>query len=246
MNSLRVLTEEELRTGALVVEGRLIDASNATLFCELLLQPDEGLGSSEEYRFRVVYKPIAGERPLWDFPDGNLASRELAAYIFSEFGGFRLVPTTVLRDGPFGPGAVQQWIEIDPSVDLIALAQGHDPQIRAMALFDVLTNNTDRKFGHILINSSQQIYGCDHGVSFHREDKLRTVIWQFAGEPLNKDEKTILSNLLDTWQSLEALLSPLLSSHELRALYRRIEKLKEMGHFPYPNPEWPSLPWPPV
>ena len=131
--------DNELETGELEIIGRLVDASNASLLCKL---PDER---------KVIYKPIAGERPLWDFPDGNLASREVAAYYLSEVGKFNLVPKTVLRDGPFGLGAVQEWIEVSEDVDVIEIAQSDDLKIRSLALFDVLINNADRKFGHILI-----------------------------------------------------------------------------------------------
>ena len=158
-----------LENSELEVIGRLVDASNASLLCQL------SDGS------KAIYKPIAGERPLWDFPDGNLASREVAAYYISEVGKFNLVPKTILREGPFGLGAVQQWIEIAEELDVVEFAQGKNPELRKMALFDVLVNNSDRKFGHILPSSSETIYGCDHGVTFHIENKLRTVIWQFAG-----------------------------------------------------------------
>ena len=143
------------QSGELEVIGRLVDASNASLLCKL---PNE---------VKVIYKPIAGERPLWDFPDGNLAGREVAAYYLSEVGKFMVVPKTVLREGPFGIGAVQQWIEVSDNSDVIALAQSDDSQIRNLALFDIVINNADRKFGHILITPEQQIFGCDHGVSFH-------------------------------------------------------------------------------
>ena len=174
-----------IETGELEIIGRLVDASNASLLCQL---PNET---------KVIYKPIAGERPLWDFPDGNLASREVAAYYLSEVGNFKVVPKTVLREGPFGLGAVQEWIEISEEADVIATAQSHDSQIRNLALFDIVINNADRKFGHILIKSDQQVFGCDHGVSLHEENKLRTVIWQFAELDLTASERDQLSNLLN-------------------------------------------------
>ncbi|MTA25237.1 MAG: SCO1664 family protein, partial [Actinobacteria bacterium] len=146
------------------VIGRLIDASNASLLCQY---PDGK---------KIIYKPIAGERPLWDFPDGNLASREVVAYYISELGGFHLVPKTVLRDGPFGLGAVQEWIEVDEEVDVVNFVQSDGSILRNMALFDAIINNADRKFGHILVGPDGDVYGCDHGVSFHEEDKLRTVL----------------------------------------------------------------------
>lgn len=236
------LKVEELSKGNLEITGRLIDASNATLYGNLYLK-DQG---SENEPFAVVYKPIAGERPLWDFPDGNLASRELAAYLLSEFSGMKLVPTTVMRDGPFGQGAVQEWIEVADDFDPIELGQSNDPKLRFMALFDCIINNTDRKFGHILMDAESNLFGCDHGVSFHSEDKLRTVLWQFAGESFSEAELDTLTSLRDRFDELRIELTPLLTEQELLALYLRIERLINAGAFPYPNSEWPAVPWPPV
>lgn len=227
-----------LEQAPLTVEGRLVDASNATLYGSLAISTEE--------KIAVVYKPIAGERPLWDFPDGNLAGREVAAYQVSRMLGFDCVPPTVLRDGPFGPGAVQQWIEIDESIDLIALGQSDEPLIREMALFDAVINNTDRKFGHLLPTSDGRVYGCDHGVTFHVEDKLRTVIWQFAGQVLRTNEADSLVKLTDAIATTGAtLLSQFLTESEIAALRERIERLLRDG-FPYPSQEWPAVPWPPV
>ncbi len=230
------LTESDLLNGELEVVGRLVDASNATLFGKIKVSEDER---------PVVYKPIAGERPLWDFPDGNLASREVAAYIFSRELHFNLVPTTVMRDGPFGPGAVQEWIQIDESVDVIAKAQKNEDSLRKMALFDVLINNTDRKFGHLLFNSSGKLFGCDHGVTFHAQPKLRTVLWQFAGAPLTQNEIELLTATITNFTAIENQLRDLITAVELTALKQRIESLLSEGFFPYPNEEWPAVPWPP-
>ncbi|MBU3715908.1 MAG: SCO1664 family protein [Candidatus Nanopelagicaceae bacterium] len=240
MNASTQLSVAELSSAELVVEGRLVDASNATLFCELKLE-DGATGVR-----KVVYKPIAGERPLWDFPDGNLAGREVAAYLVSNLGGFNLVPTTVMREGPFGPGAVQEWIHVDPELDVIAFAQSADPRLRVMALFDYIINNTDRKFGHVLITHEGILFGCDHGVSFHKEFKLRTVIWQFAGLEINADELALIERLLSRFEELELGLSPYINSEEIAALKVRLESLKKEPHFPFPNPNWPAIPWPPV
>jgi uncharacterized repeat protein (TIGR03843 family) len=240
MSRTKQLTVKELSKGELVVTGRLVDASNATLFCEIKL----GDGSAEVRK--VVYKPIAGERPLWDFPDGNLAGREVAAYLLSEFAGFNLVPSTTMRDGPFGPGAVQEWINVDPEVDVIAFAQSEAPSLRVMALFDFIINNTDRKFGHVLVDNGGTLFGCDHGVSFHREFKLRTVIWQFAGLELNSTELGKIEKLLVEFKTLEKMISPYITSDEITALKLRLESLQEEPRFPYPNPNWPAIPWPPV
>ncbi len=175
---LAIVSENDLE-----IEGRLVDASNATLLASV---------SEGEDSLRVIYKPIAGERPLWDFPDGNLASREVAAYRLSALSGMDVVPLTILRDGPFGPGAVQLWIEVDPEVDVIAAVQLGDERLRMMALFDAVVNNTDRKFGHILFMPTGEVFGCDHGVTFHEEDKLRTVLWNWAGDAFSESEFAIL------------------------------------------------------
>ena len=220
-----------IETGELEIIGRLVDASNASLLCQL---PDET---------KVIYKPIAGERPLWDFPDGNLASREVAAYYLSEVGNFKVVPKTVLREGPCGLGAVQEWIEISEEADVIATAQSHDSQIRNLALFDIVINNADRKFGHILIKSDQQVFGCDHGVSLHEENKLRTVIWQFAELDLTASERDQLSNLLNAIN--RDYLKNLLNANEIDAIFERVGFLLKDGRFATPSPNWPAVPWPP-
>jgi len=217
--------------GELEIIGRLVDASNASLLCKL---PNER---------KVIYKPIAGERPLWDFPDGNLASREVAAYYLSEIGDFKVVPKTVLREGPFGLGAVQEWIEVSEEVDVIATAQSHDSQIRNLALFDIVINNADRKFGHILITPDQKVFGCDHGVSLHEENKLRTVIWQFAALDLLPSEN---QKLLDLVTAIDRkYLKSLLSENEIESIFQRVEVVLKAGRFATPSPNWPAVPWPP-
>ncbi|NBN91554.1 MAG: SCO1664 family protein [Actinobacteria bacterium] len=233
-----MFSREELLVGELIVEGRLVDASNATLFGKVL--------TSDQSSFSVVYKPIAGERALWDFADGNLASREVAAYLISEVGQFNCVPLTVMRDGPFGIGAVQQWIDVDPDLDLIAIGQQSTPAIRNIALFDVVINNTDRKFGHILPISDSQILGCDHGLTFHEEFKLRTVLWQYAGQELDKDEVSKLESLkLRINDDIGVSLGELITKDEINSLLGRIDMLISEG-FPYPSEQWPAVPWPPV
>ncbi len=233
-----MFSREELLVGELIVEGRLVDASNATLFGKVL--------TSDQSSFSVVYKPIAGERALWDFADGNLASREVAAYLISEVGQFNCVPLTVMRDGPFGIGAVQQWIDVDPDLDLIAIGQQSTPAIRNIALFDVVINNTDRKFGHILPISDSQILGCDHGLTFHEEFKLRTVLWQYAGQELEKDEVSNLESLkLRINDDIGVSLGELITKDEIDSLLERIDMLISEG-FPYPSEQWPAVPWPPV
>jgi len=229
-------SEEILRNGQLIVSGRLVDASNATLLADCKL---------EEESIKCIYKPIAGERPLWDFPDGNLASREFAAYLISEFMELHIVPMTILRDGPFGSGMVQEWIEIDFEIDLAKFFSQDDPQLRQMALFDAVINNTDRKIGHLLPRSDGKLFGCDHGVTFHKEDKLRTVLWQWADEIFSDKELEALNNLLHVLQSKPGeILKSLITVEEFSALRLRIENLLVSGKFPTPSADWPAIPWP--
>lgn len=234
---------ELLRDGEIVIEGRLVDASNATLFTKV---------SRDETSIFAIYKPIAGERPLWDFPDGNLASRERAAYLINVAMNLDRVPLTILRDGPFGPGMVQEWVDVDETVDLELFFQSDDQQLREVALFDAVINNTDRKIGHLLPDQSGHLFICDHGVTFHEENKLRTVLWQWAGQSLSSAEISRLNSLSYFLNDLESSISPareelsgLLTAAELRALNERIEDLISTEKFPEPNPEWPHIPWPP-
>ena len=228
--------EEKLIQGELIVTGRLIDASNATLLANC------NFGSES---FKCIYKPVAGERPLWDFQDGNLASREYAAFLISEMTKLHIVPTTILRDGPFGMGMVQEWIDIDSRVDLAEFFSEDDPQLRAMALFDAVINNTDRKIGHLLPDEDGKLYGCDHGVTFHQENKLRTVLWQWAGEELSSDEISRLNQLLVNLDSAEGeVFKSLLTADEINALRTRVQELIKTGTFPMPSPDWPAIPWP--
>lgn len=225
-----------LEHGDIEVTGRLVDASNATLYATC---------TYEDESIPVIYKPIAGERPLWDFPDGNLAQREYAAYLISELGGFHIVPPTLLRDGPFGPGMVQQWIDIDESVDLAEFYRLDDPRLRAMALFDAIINNTDRKIGHLLPRADGHLFGCDHGVTFHEDDKLRTVLWQWADTPMRDDERSILTALREKLLTQPSDLLALITDVEFEALIQRIDRQLFEGTFPAPSDEWPAVPWPP-
>ncbi|MEI6869498.1 MAG: SCO1664 family protein [Actinomycetota bacterium] len=227
---------EHLEFGELEVTGRLVDASNATLYASC---------TYAEKSIPVIYKPVAGERPLWDFPDGNLAQREYAAYRISEIGKFSVVPPTVLRDGPFGVGMVQQWIDIDEEVDLAEFYRTDDPRLRKMALFDAVINNTDRKIGHLLPTVEGDLRGCDHGVTFHEEDKLRTVLWQWADKPLTEEEKAILQDLLQVLQKDPSEILELITEDEFDALVMRIQRLLEQERFPSPSEDWPAVPWPP-
>lgn len=225
-----------LTKGTLSVTGRLIDASNATLLAEC---------SYGDMKVKCIYKPIAGERPLWDFPDGNLASREFSAFLISKHARFNVVPLTILREGPFGLGMVQEWIDIDTSVDLASFFSSDDARLRKMALFDAVINNTDRKIGHLLPHIDGTVYGCDHGVTFHQEYKLRTVLWQWAGSAISEIEEEILISLLSKIKSNQVdNLNELITESELNALILRIEDLLDTKSFPLPSQEWPAIPWP--
>ena len=225
-----------LTHGDLQVTGRLVDASNATLYAT---------STVGDHSLVCIYKPIAGERPLWDFSDGCLAHREYAAFLVSDFLGFDLVPLTILRDGPYGPGMVQQWIDIDESIDLAKFFSTDHPKLRAMALFDAIINNTDRKIGHLLPLDQERVFGCDHGVTFHSEDKLRTVLWQWAGDPFTLQELELLEFARSQVNgNLVELLSPLLTELEIVQIERRVSDLLNSGTFPLPNPDWPAVPWP--
>jgi len=226
-----------LRDGELCVEGRLYDASNATLFCTVTL---DGVTAA------CVHKPIAGERPLWDFPDGTLAYREVAAYLVSEATGWDIVPPTVLRDGPFGIGMCQLWIDIDETVDLGALARSdHPPQLR-VAVFDAIVNNADRKGGHLLPTPEGHIYGVDHGVCFSVDEKLRTLLWRWRGKRLTEEAIDVLSALRAEFEGeLGDALSGLLHYDEVARTTHRIDRLLSTRRHPLPSDEWPPVPWPP-
>ena len=215
-----------LADGEIEVIGRLVDASNASLFVKV----SNGTSSAN-----AIYKPIAGERPLWDFPDGNLASREVATYLVSRALNLNCVPPTILRDGPFGLGSLQLWIDECEKVGERYLLEL--PGLRKLALLDAVVNNTDRKIGHLLFKGDQ-IYGCDHGVTFHEEYKLRTVLWQFADKKLTEDELQLL-------RTFDCNLSEYLTNTEMKALSLRIDTLIKEERFPLPPTDWPAIPWPP-
>jgi uncharacterized repeat protein (TIGR03843 family) len=231
---------ELLATGELEVQGRLVDASNATMYCTI---------SADGVEAACVYKPIAGERPLWDFPDGTLAGRELAAYLVSAAGGWNVVPPTVYRDGPFGPGMCQLWIDGDDTIDLVELARsGDDARLRQMSVFDALVNNADRKIGHLLPMTSGHLYGCDHGVCFSAEYKLRTVLWQWRGKRLTPAAIAALRRSHDmlTNGDLGDELRNWLTPDEVAETIRRADRLLALKTHPYPPTDWPAVPWPPI
>lgn len=232
-----VVALELLREGQLTVEGRLVDASNVTLYCSV---------TADGRTAACVYKPVAGERPLWDFPAGTLAYREVAAYAVSAASGWQVVPPTVLRDGPFGTGMVQLWIDIDESVDLAALARSDLPALRRMAVFDAVVNNADRKGGHLLATPAGHVYGVDHGVCFSVEDKLRTLLWRWRGTPLTEEAVAVLRALRDDLRgALGTELRELLAPAEVRSTVRRVDRLLATGCHPQPSEDWPAIPWPP-
>jgi uncharacterized repeat protein (TIGR03843 family) len=226
-----------LREGELSVEGRLVDASNATLYCTATL---------DDVTAAVVYKPVRGERPLWDFPDGTLAGREAGAYLVSQATGWEVVPPTVLREGPYGPGMCQLWVDVDDSVDLGALARSDHPDLQRMAVFDAVVNNADRKGGHLLPRPDGRVQGVDHGICFSAEDKLRTLLWQWRGLPLPDEAVEVLSHLRALLEGeLGAALHALLTATEVAATTARVDRLLADRRFPEPSPDWPAIPWPP-
>ena len=215
--------------------GRIAEASNASFLCEIA-------GGNQ-----VIYKPIRGEQPLWDFPEGSLAARETAAYLVSEALGLGVVPPTILRDGPAGEGAVQLWIDHEGVQRAVDLVNASDDGLRRLALFDAITNNGDRKGGHILPLADGRILGVDHGVTFAVEPKLRTVLWAWRSKGFTDEERAIIAlgaASLAANGSLRAELSPLLQEEELDAMKERIDDLATTGCFPEPSPDWPPLPWP--
>ena len=236
-DALRMLREGQLRP-----VGRLADASNATLFCHVAGPGPDGA----EIELACVYKPVRGERPLWDFPAGTLANREYAAFLVSEAAGWAIAPPTLLRDGPFGPGMVQLWVDVDEAVDVVDLVRRSDERLRPIALFDAVVNNADRKGGHLLPVPGGHVHGVDHGICFAAEPKLRTILWGWRGSPIAGPERTTLERLGTALAGdLGARLRELLAGREVRAVGNRIEHLLSTGCFPEPDPERPAIPWPP-
>ncbi|MEU9123760.1 SCO1664 family protein [Streptomyces sp. NPDC048506] len=259
-----------LTEGELTVRGRIQEASNAVLLCTI---------AYDGHTATCVYKPVAGERPLWDFPDGTLAQREVAAYEVSRACGWDLIPPTVLRDGPYGTGMVQEWIDppenSDEVPELLALVEGDEPgpdwkavghaqldadrtallvhadhpRLRRLAVLDAVINNGDRKGGHLLPGAGGRFYAIDHGVTFHADDKLRTLLWGWAGEPLTPEALEVLRGLRAALQDaaeLSVRLADLLTDTEIDALRARVAGLLRSGRHPEPSGEWPAIPWPPV
>jgi len=236
--ALRLLSEGELE-----VVGRLLSASNATLFCRVAI-PDGPEGGP--LVGTCIYKPIRGEAPLWDFPAGTLAARERAAYLVSEASGWGIVPPTVLRDGPFGEGMAQLWVDVDEAIHPVDLVNDADERLRRIAVFDTIVNNGDRKVGHLLPRPDGAIQGVDHGVCFNLDPKLRTVLWAWRGERLRPDELAEVAALRAVLaEALGDALGEILSSREVKTTIRRADEILESGCFPLPAPDRPAIPWPP-
>ncbi|MFL5710942.1 MAG: SCO1664 family protein [Chloroflexota bacterium] len=240
----RGLTLDVLREGDLEIIGRIVASSNNAMLVTVTRPcPDP----EQTITMDAIYKPTLGERPLDDFPDGTLAHREVAAWHVSEASGWGIVPPTILRDGPYGEGMVQAFVDVDPDVDVVAMVVEDDPRLRRMAVLDAVMNNTDRKGGHILpVDGGSHVYGVDHGVTFSPVPKLRTVLWGWRGTPLVADEIEGLERMRGALHGeLAEVLAGLLSRVEIRATARRVDALLADGRFPYPSPDWPEIPWPP-
>lgn len=196
-----------------------------------------GLEADGELSHIGIYKPKLGERPLWDFPNGTLYLREYAAYRFSRWLGWDLVPPTVLRDGPHGPGSLQLYVEpTGDEIDESAFWGRTIPEIERMVMFDFLTNNADRKIGHCLVDVHGRLWGIDHGLTFNEDPKLRTVLWQFSGEPFSPEIMQDITRLLEPDAEIYAELAELLGPSEVRALLRRAHMLHQAGRYPELDP----------
>ena len=239
----RATALELLRDGELEVLGRLIGSSNRAMLCTITSRcpdPEPDLVAT------CVYKPIRGERPLDDFPDGTLAHREVAAHVVSEASGWDIVPPTVLRDGPLGAGMVQLWIDVDEENDRWELVERSDAALRPMAVFDAVVNNADRKVGHILPVEGGHLFGVDHGICFSPEPKLRTVLWGWRGRRLAVPELEVLDVLRAALHgALGEALMTLLAPIEVAATIGRVDELLHARRFPMPDPDRPAIPWPP-
>lgn len=252
-----------LAEGDLVIEGRIAGASNSTLRCRVEVAGEGDL--------ICVYKPVAGERPLWDFPEWTLAHREIAAYELSEALGWGLVPPTAWRaDGPGGAGMCQLWIDVDPEIDQVdvvrpgtaptgwklvldatdavgnpvELVHADSPQLRRIAAFDAVSNNADRKAGHVLADPGGRVWAIDHGVTFSTEAKLRTVIWGWAGEPIDAADLADLSALNDLLAVDYEPVDQWLDEEECVRMRTRLRRLLDRGTYPLPSGKWPAIPWP--
>jgi uncharacterized repeat protein (TIGR03843 family) len=227
--------QSALRHGDLHLLGQFMLGSNYTFLVEV---------THEEKTYRAVYKPSRGEQPLWDFPDNSLAQREVAAYLVSESLGFHFVPFTALReDGPHGAGSIQQYIDYDPDRHYFNFSDEDKGLLKPVALFDLLVNNADRKGGHVFFeNDTHKLFAIDHGICFHEEDKLRTVIWDFGGQKIPDD----LLSRLTLSPGLLTELEPYLSPREISALCARADSILKKQTFPRQPRDRRAMPWPPL
>ncbi len=230
-----------LQHGECQLQGQFLNGSNYTFMVDLVFK---------DLTLTAVYKPLRGEQPLWDFPAGSLSKREVAAYEVSELLNWELVPPTIFRrKGPLGAGSLQHFIKHDPNYHYFNFSEEDLQRLRPAALFDLLINNADRKGGHILKAADGHLWLIDHGICFHVEDKLRTVIWDFAGEAIPQDLLTDLCRLVDQEENDQLVtlrLGQLLRKREIAALLARARRLSERGIFPTPLGTRRSYPWPPV
>lgn len=231
-----------LQNGKLTLQGQFVSGSNYTFMGELAF---------DGWTTLAVYKPVRGEQPLWDFPGRSLARREVAAYVVSQALGWELVPPTVYRKrGPLGAGSLQLFIQHDPERHYFTLTPPEKERLKPAAVFDVLINNADRKGGHVLFGGDDHLWLIDHGVCFHVDDKLRTVIWDFAGQPIPQTLleaiQLFVNSLDDPDSALRAELKPLLSAGEIRRLAARGRQILEDPRYPLPDSNRRPYPWPPV
>ncbi len=203
----------------------------------------------DDLNLTAVYKPQRGERPLWDFPDGTLCQRETAAFLTSRELGWEIVPPTVLREGPRGLGSIQFYVDHDPQINYFTFDESFAPQLMRMAIFDYLINNADRKGGHCLLDTQGHIWGIDHGIAFNSVHKLRTVIWDYAGQSVPDELLSAIACLLDVLDTPDSPYSKamrdLLSSQEIKAFQSRLRHVLKQKRYPMPGPG-PNYPWPPV
>lgn len=237
----RETAREVLTRGEITLEGVVPWSSNYTYLVKI---------KCGDVEYPGIYKPQCGERPLWDFEDGSLCKREVAAYELSAYLGFPNIPVTVLRtDGPQGLGMVQQFIEHKRRENFFTLRDRCRAEMQKIAIFDALINNTDRKGGHVLIDTGGKVWAIDHGVTFHQDPKLRTVIWDFVDEPIPAPLMARLEKLrgaLRGGDAIRAQLEALLARSEVRALSTRLNELLRQRVYPSPPEDWPHIPWPPV
>ena len=224
-----------IECGTYEIKGQFTFGSNYTFLVTVRYEGKE---------YPAVYKPLRGEQPLWDFPENTLAGREVAAYLVSEALGFHIVPFTTLRaDGPYGAGSLQQYIDYDPEYHYFSFSNEDRQLLKPVVLFDLLCNNADRKGSHVFFeNGTHKLYAIDHGICFHEDDKLRTVLWDFSGQRIPEN----LLSFLSLSRSLFAELGPYLGSREISALRARAENIRKKGIFPRQPRDRRAMPWPPL